>query len=352
MANPKVIIADTDINYIAPLQYKFVNEFFNNIDLEVITNRQYFEEYFANTQSAAVLVVSEDLFNDSIKGHNIKNIFVMSENMEDDSTGDLSINVLYKYTSIVEIFSEIVAKSAKELASGTAPKKETQVIVVTSGAGGVGKTTLAMGLALILSERYKSVLYLNAAHLQNFQYLMEDKTPITAASVYDKAINPTENIYLDLKSEVRTQQFSYIPAFKAALVSTGMDASIYRQMVMSAKDTDEYDYIIVDTDSSFDGEKLQLLDAADKVLVVTEQSRNSVLATNNLVANINGVSEDKYIFACNKFRSELVNDIENPGIDVQFNVAEHVGYEQALERCDFKALAENKDIKKISSLIM
>ena len=26
MTNPKVIIADSDVNYIAPLQYKFIND--------------------------------------------------------------------------------------------------------------------------------------------------------------------------------------------------------------------------------------------------------------------------------------------------------------------------------------
>ena len=37
MARPKVIIADEDANYIVPLQFKFVTDFFNKIDLEIIT---------------------------------------------------------------------------------------------------------------------------------------------------------------------------------------------------------------------------------------------------------------------------------------------------------------------------
>lgn len=39
MARPKVIIADEDANYIVPLQFKFVTDFFNKIDLEIITDR-------------------------------------------------------------------------------------------------------------------------------------------------------------------------------------------------------------------------------------------------------------------------------------------------------------------------
>lgn len=36
MARPKVIIADEDASYIVPLQFKFVTDFFNKIDLEII----------------------------------------------------------------------------------------------------------------------------------------------------------------------------------------------------------------------------------------------------------------------------------------------------------------------------
>lgn len=44
MARPRIIIADTDVNYILSLQLKFVEEFFEKIDLEIITDRNYFEK--------------------------------------------------------------------------------------------------------------------------------------------------------------------------------------------------------------------------------------------------------------------------------------------------------------------
>ena len=42
MARPRVIIADTDLNYVAPLQLKFAKEFFEQIDVEIITSAEYF----------------------------------------------------------------------------------------------------------------------------------------------------------------------------------------------------------------------------------------------------------------------------------------------------------------------
>ena len=103
MARPKVIIADEDASYIVPLQFKFVTDFFNKIDLEIITDRAYFDEYFSRPQNAEILIISDGLYDLSLQRHNIQNIFVMMEQYDEGGTGDLnvtqllSIQVLKKY---------------------------------------------------------------------------------------------------------------------------------------------------------------------------------------------------------------------------------------------------------------
>lgn len=71
MSKARVIIADTDINYIIPLQLKFAEEFFDAIDLEVISDRSYFEKLFAVPQKADILIVSEELYDSSLQRHRI-----------------------------------------------------------------------------------------------------------------------------------------------------------------------------------------------------------------------------------------------------------------------------------------
>lgn len=161
MARPKVIIADEDASYIVPLQFKFVTDFFNKIDLEIITDRAYFDEYFSRPQNAEILIISDDLYDSSLQRHNIQNIFVMMEQYDEGSTGELNVNQIFKYTSIKEIFNEIIGKSTGALNIAVVEKKETQIILVTSAVGGVGKTTVAMGVAACLEQNYKRVLYIN-----------------------------------------------------------------------------------------------------------------------------------------------------------------------------------------------
>ena len=314
MARPKVIIADEDANYIVPLQFKFVTDFFNKIDLEIITDRAYFDDYFSKPQNAEILIVSEELYDSFLQRHNIQNIFVMMEQYDEGGTGELNVNQIFKYTSIKEIFNEIIGKSAGALNVAAVEKKETQIILVTSAAGGVGKTTVAMGVAACLVQNYKRVLYIEAASLQSAQYMLENDTPISSPDIYTKLLNPSDSIYADIKHVIRKEVFSYIPPFKAAIMSVGLSKNIYMDIAVSAKKSGEYDYIVVDTDSVFDEFKADLLNVADKVIFVTKQNRMSVMAVNTLMSNINGVNNEKYLcmdrlFGMKKIMMEIITAI-------------------------------------------
>lgn len=123
MAKPRIIIADTDINYIIPLQAKFAEEYPNETDLEIITDADYFAKLFSTPQKADILIVSDQLYSGKLRRHDIGRLFVMMEKYEEGMTDELSINRLFKYTSIREIFTEIVGKSSEILNVSTHRKK-------------------------------------------------------------------------------------------------------------------------------------------------------------------------------------------------------------------------------------
>ena len=222
MSKARVIVADTDINYIIPLQLKFAEEFFDAIDLEIISDRSYFEELFASPQKADILVVSEELYDTSLQRHNISNIFLMTEQYEENQTAELNVNRIFKYTSIKEIFNEITGKSASALKIQK-ERQEPKIVLVYSACGGTGKTTIALGIAAALTQNYKKVLYINAARLQTFQCRMENQTPITANDVYAKFGSSDETLYNEIKHIVRHEDFFYLPPFKAATMSLGIE---------------------------------------------------------------------------------------------------------------------------------
>lgn len=352
MVKPRVIIADTDPNYIIPLQLKFVKDFFDQIELEIITEKEYFEELFSKPQKAEILIIADIFYDSSLQKHNIKNTFVMMEQYEEGGTEELNVNKMFKYTSIKEIFNEIVGKSDGTLNIENAEKKETQIVLVTSAAGGTGKTTMAMGVASCLTKNYKRVLYINASRLQSFQYLLDNNTAISSTEVYTRLSNPTQQVYADIKHAIRKEIFSYLPSFKAALMSVGLKYSIYEQIAMAAKKSNDFDFIVIDTEGTFDENKTRLLDISDKVIVVTDQTLNGVLATNAFISNINGTSSDKYVFVCNKFNKDSYNALISPEMVTKFSVNEYVNYFEVNGTIKCEELSQNNEIRKVSFLII
>lgn len=351
MAKPRIIIVDTDINYIIPLQLKFVEDFFEKVDVEIITEEAYFETVFSTPQKADILIVSEELYSQAMQRHNISHIFVMNEQYEEDQTADLNINHIFKYTSIKEIFNEITGKSADVLKIKSGGKQETQVIMICSACGGVGKTIVSAGTSAVLTKNYKKVLYVNASYLQNFQQVIENTSSITASDVYAKLTMASEHIYSDIKHVLRKEVFNYLPPFKAALVSLGFNFDVYEKFVLSAKKSGDFDFIIVDTDSSFDEHKTRLIDLADKVVVLTNQSYTSVLATNNLVGNINGATSDKFVYVCNDFDKNRENALISPQIVPKFNVSDYIDHIENCEQLTSDELSKDVGVQKIAFLL-
>jgi len=352
MARPRIIIADTDVGYIIPLQLKFVVEFFEKVDIEIITSANYFKELFSTPQKVDVLVISEELYSSAVLRHNITNIFLMTEQYEEDETHELKVNRIYKYTSIKEIFNEIIGKSASMLIGMDSVKKDTQVVLVYSACGGVGKTTLALGMSACLTKNYKRVLYLNASRLQTFQRMLGNSSPITTADVYAKLGKAGEGIYNDIKHVIRKELFSYLPPFKAALMSLGMEYSIYENIILSAKKSTDYDYIIVDADTTFDEAKAELINLSDKVIIVTTQTVASVYSTNMLVSNINGANSEKYIFVCNDFDKSKDNALISPEITLKFAVQDYIDHIDHYDRLNCETLASSGGIQKTAFLVM
>ena len=185
MQKPKIVIADDDFSYIVPLQSKFIYEFFDDIELEVITDEQYYKEMFSSPQKIDILIVDKKFYLDDFDKHEIKTIFVMTEDQNDDMECGENVHLLYKYTNVKGILIEIVGKSGLKMPVQK-NKNTPQIIMVTSASGGIGKTTVAMGIATALSEMYKKVLYIEASRLQTFQYHLKNAEPILKQDIYTR----------------------------------------------------------------------------------------------------------------------------------------------------------------------
>ena len=352
MARPRVIVADTDESYVIPLQKKFAELFADKIDLEIITDKDYFNQLFSLSQHADILLVSDTLYNSGLKKHDIRHLMILSEHYEPGQTDELDICRLFKYTSVREIFNEITGRCKDTLYAEQDAGKETKIILITSASGGVGKTSVAFGLCRCLERNYKKTLYVNADRLQSFQWMLENGEPIRDASVYAGLSGNLGNVYRIVRHVIRKEGFSYLPPFKAALMSLGIPYRVFALLAEAARKEQEYDYIVIDADSVFDEEKAALMQLADKILIVTKQTEYAVKATNELIQNVNRNNSDKYIFLCNDFKKEEENALLLPTAAHRFTVSEYIEHLPAYEMKGSGLPVQTPGLQKAAFLIM
>ena len=349
MEKTRIILADTDYNYLAPLELKFIEELNDEVQLEVITDRDYFKELFSKPQNVDILVVSEEMYGPELWKHHIACVFVLTEEADTRAERGSGIIELFKYTSTKEIYNGILS-IAHGILQPSGKKAETTAILVYSPTGGCGKTTIALGISAALAMQYKKVLYIDAECMNTFQHHVESPV-FLSEGIYREFMYPSADIYERIKSNIQSDRFDYLPPFGFALSSLGISFSVYEELIAATKVSGEYDYIIIDTDSSFDDKKASLMAHVDRILLLTGQNRASVYAVNTLMKNINHSNMDKYIFICNGFDPQRDNMLESNEISLNFVVSGYVRHYDNLESSSLQETGGKADIQKITFLI-
>ena len=178
-----------------------------------------------------------------------------------------------------------------------------QVIAVTGGKGGVGKTTISVNLAATLASRGKEVMLLDGdLGLANVDVFLGLTPRLTLADVLAGNCS-LEEVVIDTP-----QGFKVVPAASGIAQLAELDTLTHLGLVRAFGDlTAKLDVMVVDTAPGIAGSVLQFAQAAQQVLVVIcdePASLTDAYALIKILSRDHGVS---------KFRV-LVNQVRGRGM--------------------------------------
>lgn len=339
MSKLTIIIADEDENYLSPIEIKFLEEIGDVAEIITITDRDYFDEYFGIPRKVDVLIIDKIFYKDYLSKHDINKIFILNE-----TSDKIAENEIYKYTSVKDIYDEVIGNVnlSEEIVN---EKKHTNVIMVYSPAGGTGVTTLSLVLAKAIANKHKKVLYLSTENMQSMA--VYENIEESMSKLLEKAITTQSyDIHTVINNEVVVRQgISYIPPAKQATTVLGIKEENYLNLIAKMKEVNLYDYIVVDTDSELTQNKCAMMALADKVVLVVAQNEGAVKKTDIFLENIDCSDLNKFLFICNKYRTDKENNLTNSSMKNQCIVKQYIEY---LDNVDTTKIAETDAIQNFA----
>lgn len=356
MGKYTLVMAIKDENYLFPLELALAEKVGENVDIEVISNPDYFETFFSYPRSIDLMIIDDFFEKADFKRHNIKKVFLLTEEVPDDDEPQAQRRItdtqqfarVFKYLTLSVLVSSIVPPEwggANKLNAGT------QIIAVISPEGGAGCSTVALGVAACLKQSLKRTLYIDTESLQSFHQHLSNCKEMTLDSCA-KLRSPSPRIYQDIKAELQHEHFSYLPALPASRYALGITGAAYLQFVKAAQASGDFDMIVLDVGDELTPETIPLLDAASRILIVFRQGNDSAFKMRILMHNINCGDKDKFHFVCNRYQRNVLNAFVSEEFGNTIKIDEYIEEFPLESAFDIKTLAKNEGLQKVAYAMM
>lgn len=211
-------------------------------------------------------------------------------------------------TRLRELMGKSTALVERHAHSGSA---ETRVIAVTSGKGGVGKTTVAVNLSLLLAERGHRVLLVDAdLGLANVDVML--------------GLNPARHLGRLLISDCSAEEIAVEGPLGLMIISGGSGLRELADADESGRDLlreklrayyRSFDYVVIDTSPGIGAHVLGFLRDADEILLVTTPEptslRDTYAATKAIAGHIPDIQPTLVVNMTENSAAEAVNALNS-----------------------------------------
>ncbi len=181
-----------------------------------------------------------------------------------------------------------------------------EIVTVTSGKGGVGKTNVAVNMGIALSQRKQRVLLIDAdLQLGKMDIILGSSPRYTLSELMDGS-KTIQEIIMHHPSGI-----DILPATSGDLNLLDADSQMLRVMAESFSSIQSlYDYVIVDTSAGVSNTVLTMALGADKVILVVTPEPASVSDVYAMIKVINSKAPELPLILVPNRHSSVENGVD------------------------------------------
>ena len=191
-----------------------------------------------------------------------------------------------------------------------------EVIVITSGKGGVGKTTTTVNLGCALSQSGKSVILLDAdIGLRNLDVVMglEDKVVYDFVDVIEGRCRLRQAVIKDKKHE----NLFMMPASQTR---DKCDVSEGQMRKLCFELAENFDYVLIDCPAGIEQGFKNAVASSDKAIVVATPELSSIRDADRVLTKLEDEGIEKIKLVINKVRPAMIRKGQAPGVDEMIEI--------------------------------
>lgn len=313
MAKINIVIADSDELYLNHLT-NYMIEHMHDFEVCSFTTKESLINYVGDKSNKIdVIAFTEDMMDGTISVANAPAKILLS----DGSFSELEFESVNKFQKAEKFINDILliyAEKTGRVEAVSKGDKETKIVGFFSPVGGCGKTTLALATAYALARQGKRVFYLNAEKLNSTYNVLNEATAGSLSDLYLTVKTKGANIGLKIIANKYTNVntgISYINPAESSLEINELSLDEFKKLLKEFEKLGEFDVVVVDYDSEFNKDKIELLNCMDRIIVPFTSDNLSLAKTGLFIKELKMYDElneisDKSVFVLNKSNTQSV----------------------------------------------